>query len=50
MKFKTIFDNQALEIEFSNFLNQLLIKTEVNMSNVSAIVEDISKKEVEKHL
>ena len=31
MKFKTIFDNQALEIEFSNFLNQLLIKTEVNM-------------------
>ena len=50
LKKSSILNINKIAIEVSCEVLKEIIKTEVNMSNVSAIVENISKKEIEKHL
>ena len=50
LKKSSISNINKIAIEVSCKMVKEIIKTEVNMSNVAAIVEDVSKKEVEKHL
>ena len=50
LKKLSIFNINKIAAEVSSEVIKQLVGTSVNMSNVSAIVEDISKKEVEKNL
>ena len=50
LKKSSISSINKIAAEVSSEVIKQLVGTSVNMSNVSAIVEDISKKEVEKHL
>ena len=50
LKKSSIFNINKIAVEVSSEMIRLIIGTEVNMSNVSAIVEDISKKKLEKNL
>ena len=50
LKKSSISSINKIAIEVSSEVIKQLVGTSVNMSNVSAIVEDISKKEVEKNL
>jgi len=50
LKKSSIFNINKIATEVSSEMIRLIIGTEVNMSNVSAIVEDISKKKLEKNL
>ena len=50
LKKSSITNISKIAIEVSSEIIKQVVETEVNKSNVSAIVEDISKKKVEKHL
>ena len=50
LKKSSISSINKIAAEVSSEVIKLLVGTSINMSNVSAIVEDISKKEVEKNL
>ena len=50
LKISSITNINKIAIEISSDLIKKLIGTEVNKSNVSAIVEDVSKKNLEKYL
>ena len=50
LKKSSISNINKIAVEVSSEVVKQLIGTSVNLSNVSAIVEDISKKKVEKHL
>ena len=50
LKKSSISNINKIAAEVSYEVIKQLVGTSVNMSNVSAIVEDISKKEVEKNL
>ena len=50
LKKSSISNINKIAVEVSSEVIKQLIGTSVNLSNVSAIVEDISKKKVEKHL
>ena len=50
LKKSSISNINKIAVEVSSEVVKQLIGTSVNLSNVSAIVEDISKKRVEKHL
>ena len=50
LKESSIFNINKIATEVSSEMIRLIIGTELNMSNVSAIVEDISKKKLEKNL
>ena len=50
LKKMSISNINKIAVEVSSEVIKQLIGTSVNLSNVSAIVEDISKKKVEKHL
>ena len=49
-KKSSISNINKIAVEVSSEMINLIVKTKVNMSNISAIVEDISKRKVEKHL
>ena len=50
LKKSSISNINKIAVEVSSEVVKQLIGTSVNLSNVSAIVEDISKKKIEKHL
>ena len=50
LKKSSISSINKIAAEVSSEVIKQLVGTSVNMSNVSAIVEDISKKEIEKNL
>ncbi len=50
LKLSSIKDINKIAVEISSEIVRKIVGTEVNTSNVTAIVEDISKKEITKHL
>jgi len=50
LKKSSISSINKIAVEVSSELIRQIVGAEMNMSKVSAIVEDISKKKVEKHL
>jgi len=50
LKLSSIKDINKISIEISSEIVRKMVGTEVNASSVSAIVEDISKKEITKYL
>ena len=50
LKKSSIFNINKIAVEVSSELIKQIVGTGVNMSNVSAIVEEISKRKVEKHI
>ena len=50
LKKSSISSINKIAVEVSSELIKQIVGAEMNMSKVSAIVEDISKKKIEKHL
>ena len=50
LKKSSISSINKIAVEVSSEVIKQLVGTGVNMSNVSAIIEDISKRKIEKHL
>ena len=50
LKLSSIKDINKIAIETSSEIIRKMVGTEVNNSSVSAIVEDISKREIEKYI
>ena len=50
LKKSSIFDVNKIAVEISSEVIKQIVRTEMNISKVSAIVEDVSKRKVEKYL